>query len=516
MESFRRNVLRVVAPLAVLSFAICIWQTQASPQAAYYLLPSRAWELAVGGILALTLPKQANRAPVLGGLISAAGVIAVVGSALWLNGESAFPGYNALYPTLGTGAVILGGALSTRSPIARFLSCKPMTFVGLLSYSWYLWHWPLLSLARNYALHEDDMLRDVLLGGVLAFVLAALTYYFLEDPVRKKRPGPFAAVPSTLWTGAAISVVMAGGAFALALNAKYIGSRDQHYTAAVAARYDVPPMRKTCNHERDGDFKTLNDRKRCTIGDPNHITAVLWGDSHADHLSSLMQAFVRERPNDGGILQRSFSSCRPIAAFAPRITLPSETCLAFNKAVLDEAAQLRAQGLKGIVLSSMWVRVFDDTWEEKGFKSAEEKYAYAEHAIDAVVTQIESLGLRVLIAGPVTHLSRSAPQCLARFTVEECSESRQDQDAERQPALEALRRIASAHPRTVQLWDPIDQLCDSERCPVRMGSVVMFTDAVHLSASGARQLLESADPHLDWLVGDQLTSQDSAPHVARQ
>jgi len=523
VERFRLNVLRVIVPLAVLSFVINIWSTDSHPQAAYYLLPSRAWELAIGGIIALALPKEPNRSPMWGGLLSAAGLIAVVGSAFWLTSESAFPGYNALWPTLGTAAMLAGGALSVHSPTARLLSTKPMVGIGLLSYSWYLWHWPLLSLTRNAMLREESLTRDILIGGVLAFVLAALTYRFVEDPVRKKRPGPFLAVPSTLWTGAAISVVMAGCAFALALSSKYIGGRNARYTEASFARYDAPPLRNICNHEREDSFERLPDRKRCTIGDPNHITAVLWGDSHADHYSSLIQAYMRERPANEGILQRSFSSCTPIAAEAERAAEPSKPCLDFNKAVLNELTELRAKGLQGVVLSSFWLAYYSsDYYASKGnFHSEAERVAYAERATNEVVTKLESMGLRVLIVGPIAMLSRAVPQCLARYSVEECSESREDVDLDRKPALDALRRIAAAHPLTVQLWDPVESLCDSEWCPVRLGSVVMFTDSVHLTASGARQLLGGANPHLNWLMtghtgNEHFTTRDAIPHVAQQ
>jgi hypothetical protein len=383
-----------------------------------------------------------------------------------------------------------------------------------------LWHWPLLSLTRNVVLREENVLRDALIGGVLAFALAALTYHFIEDPVRKKRPGPFVAVPSTLWTGLAISVVMAGASFALALSAKYIGSQNARYAEATFARYYAPPLRGACNHTRSNHFTKLPDRARCTIGDPNHITAMLWGDSHADHYSSMIQSFIEQRKDDEGILQRSFSACSPMAEQALRATRPSEACLAFNKAVLEELAQLKAQGLKGVVLSSFWNSVFgvDGDYIRKGdFSSAEEKHRYAERAAKELITKLESMGLKVLIVGPITLLSHPVPQCLARYSLEDCSETREDIDAERKPALDALRRIAAAHPRSVRLWDPVDGLCDSEWCPVRMGSVVMFTDAVHLTASGARQLLSSADPHLNWLVSDdQHTTAGAAAHVAKQ
>jgi len=322
---------------------------------------------------------------------------------------------------------------------------------------------------------------------------------WVENPVRYKRPGPFSAAGSTLRAGVAISLIMLICAAALGAGAKFFTGKQPKYASLARASLDTPPLRDRCHHD-DAPFNGLPDRKRCTMGDPAHITAVLWGDSHADHLAPLMGAFV-EKHGSGGILQRSFSSCRSLEADARKVTEQTDACLQFNMAVEEEISELRKQGMKGVVLSSMWITVFPADLAQPGVSSARRR-ADAIAAVDHVVSKLESEGLRIVIVAPTYIMPRSVPQCLARHSDEQCSAVRKSIEARRHPALAALEEIAAAHPGTVRLWDPVESLCDAQLCPARRGKTVMFTDDLHLSASAARELLSSADPTLSWLVQD--------------
>jgi peptidoglycan/LPS O-acetylase OafA/YrhL len=503
---FRRTLFITVCAIVLGSFVINVWQTAGHPRAAYYLMPSRAWELGLGGLLALLLPGRRDSAPLAGHVLGLAGLVAIVASALVFNEHTPFPGFAALAPVLGAVAVIAGGALNSRALSSRLLSVGPMVFVGLLSYSWYLWHWPLLAIARASSLDRADLARDAGLG-LLALLAAALTYYLVENPVRRKRPGPFAATPSTLWAGVFISIGIAASAMALAYNARRSSGAESLYASFVAARADTPPLRAKCHH--DTPYSGLADRKQCTMGNTEHVSAVLWGDSHADHLSALMQAYVQEHPSTG-ILQRSFSSCRPLSAEARQLTEITDPCLRFTGDVEREIDSLRSEGLKGVVLSAMWNTVFD--YEVAGTTSfayatlrprtrSGDKFLIATNLIDATVSKLTARGLRVLIVAPTFIMPQSVPQCLARHSADECAGPRGPIDEERRSALAALHKIAAAHPGQVRIWDPVSFLCDDHACAARRGKIVMFSDDLHFTASGARELLASARASLDWVSG---------------
>ena len=259
---FKRYLLKAVAALFVISIAIGVWQTAASPRAAFYLMPARAWEFAVGGIVALILPREKRGAPIGAGWLSAVGLLAIIGSALYLDDKAPFPGFNALMPTLGACAVIAGGALNQKSLAVRFLTTRPMVLIGCGRTPGTCGTGRSSQSAERTHCRDPDLPRDLLIGGV-SLIAAAITYYFIENPIRYKRPGPFSAPASTLWTGAVISIVMAASAVMLGLSARYVG-REPRYAAAEAARYDTPPLRHACHH--DDPFRGLADRSRCIMG----------------------------------------------------------------------------------------------------------------------------------------------------------------------------------------------------------------------------------------------------------
>jgi peptidoglycan/LPS O-acetylase OafA/YrhL len=184
-----RLVLAVLAVICATSFAAGWWWSNGEGKAvrhAFYLIFSRAWELAIGAFLALALPYAAIRSRFLGEGLCALGLTAVIVAVVTFDSTIPYPGVAALVPTLGTAAVIAGGTLAPGCWSARLLGSPPAVAIGLVSYSWYLWHWPLLALARGDALGERDLGRDIAIG-VLTLGLAWLTYRFIEKPIRSRQ-----------------------------------------------------------------------------------------------------------------------------------------------------------------------------------------------------------------------------------------------------------------------------------------------------------------------------------------
>ena len=358
---------------------------------------------------------------------------------------------------------------------------------------------------RASALQAHDLPRDALIG-LGAFVAATITYYVVENPIRFKRIGPFAATRSTLWAGAVISVVTAVAAIGLGRQRQ---TRRQQAGTLRGCRSRIsgtirPSARTATTKSLSTDWA---DRSRCTLGDAAAIEAILWGDSHADHLSGLMQAFVAD-VHARGVMQRSFSSCRPFGSEAVDILRQGDACMEFNELVKAEIADLRAKGMKGVVLSSMWSAVVGNdplqrssTSTEQGPLTTAEKVELMTQALDRVVAGLEAQGLRTLIVAPMHIMPRLVPQCLARHSAEDCAGRREPIELLREPALQALRKVAAAHPDTVRIWYLIEQVCDSQLCFAQRGNTIMYTDDLHLTATAARQLLPAAEADLRWLVG---------------
>ena len=164
------------------SLALSIVLSHSQPTSSYYLLHTRAWELAAGALTYLVSAKLTALNARLRGLLLGVGLSAIVLSALLITKSMEFPGWVALFPVLGTVAIILAGSGGTMPPGAnRILGNRPMLFLGNISYSLYLWHWPLLVIPQLLA-GGPLRLREKAVLALAAVVLATLTYYFVEKP----------------------------------------------------------------------------------------------------------------------------------------------------------------------------------------------------------------------------------------------------------------------------------------------------------------------------------------------
>jgi len=185
----------VVAALTAGSLGLSLWNTWLQPDAAFYLLPSRAWEPLLGALLAAIRvpaagspirPFRSSRATEAAGW---AGLAAILAASFFVSGKLPFPGLVALVPTLGAAGVIVAVA-EGNGALARFLSAPPLTLVGRMSYSIYLWHWPGIVLGRYVAEFEGFPRRTgELAGAALGVLAAALVYYGVEQPMRRRGPG---------------------------------------------------------------------------------------------------------------------------------------------------------------------------------------------------------------------------------------------------------------------------------------------------------------------------------------
>jgi len=184
--SAERRLILVVAGVAVASFALGVVLTDVAEPWAFFSLPARAWELALGALIALGVARLSRLPRAIGGPTVAAGLAMVVVAGLALNETIPFPGLAALLPTGGAALVIAGSVVDRGSLPARLLAVPPMRFLGRISYSLYLWHWPLFVLPAVALDRELPVLARLGLAGI-AVLLAAATQRWVEDPLRHGR-----------------------------------------------------------------------------------------------------------------------------------------------------------------------------------------------------------------------------------------------------------------------------------------------------------------------------------------
>jgi peptidoglycan/LPS O-acetylase OafA/YrhL len=194
--SRRPRLCSMMSFLAIASFAVGVYLTRTHKIAAFYLLPTRAWELLAGAALgAYRVPATVERSLRTFNAARATkhagwgGLALIVAGFLLINENSSFPGFVALVPTIGTLAVLISIADAGPGP-AWFLSRPPMVLIGKLSYSIYLWHWPFIVLGRSYAsLTGRSPQTGALIGALAGVVVAAAAYQFIEQPLRRRGPG---------------------------------------------------------------------------------------------------------------------------------------------------------------------------------------------------------------------------------------------------------------------------------------------------------------------------------------
>lgn len=169
------------------SFFLSVWASSIDPAGNFFLIPTRAWELAVGSLLALGVFGSPNQVQLLRGLAGVTGLGAICSAVFFYDIHTDFPGLAAALPVFGTAAIIWAGSASAATPsfVTRLLSLKPFVFVGLISYSLYLWHWPLLVFARHWFTQTQLSALATALIFALSFVLAILSWRFIERPFRR-------------------------------------------------------------------------------------------------------------------------------------------------------------------------------------------------------------------------------------------------------------------------------------------------------------------------------------------
>lgn len=284
----RRLVLPVVLVMVLGSFALALWATPRMPSASFYLLPTRIWELGIGSLLALgaaprTLPRALREGL---GLLGLALVILPV---FLYDRQTSFPGLTALPPVLGAALLIQSGGCGT-TMAARLLSLRPMVFVGLISYSLYLWHWPIMAFLRN-RLMTVELEPQWQAGAVLASLLAGwLSWRFVERPFRRPaQKGGLGQRGIFAGTAAGMGVL---GLLAGALIATQGAARQRFAPAEIAllGSTGIDARVEACRGRR-------NPESFCVFGDPaapDDQRWILWGDSHAEALMPALDLIARQ------------------------------------------------------------------------------------------------------------------------------------------------------------------------------------------------------------------------------
>jgi peptidoglycan/LPS O-acetylase OafA/YrhL len=382
-------ILVTLATITAISFALAVYASYQKPSAAFFLLPFRAWELGVGSLLAMASPIHSPRWR---SAASWAGLLMIGATFFFYPKDIRFPGVTALPPVLGTALLIWGGTgnPSPRPVPNRLLSRKPLVSVGLISYSLYLWHWPVFAFQKYLGFSMANQLTQALLA-LATFLPAWLSYRFVETPFRRKTIFPttrralaFGGITAaTLVTAAAARLLSRGAEFRLSPETALIARG----SAPIKYRIELKPQ----------DIP----ERLVPFGAPDgKATLFVWGDSHA---MALLPA-INEAASELGI--KGFAAAHSSTAPVLDYYIPSrwglnELAPAFNRKVLEHIASVAKTSTVSVLLVARW----------KGHVT-EASIGEFEQALQKTIRVLNSSQIKVLLVKEVPSFPFSPPKAL--------------------------------------------------------------------------------------------------------
>jgi peptidoglycan/LPS O-acetylase OafA/YrhL len=418
-----------LAILAAFSFASSLYLALGAPEAAFYLLPSRAWELALGGLAALgAFPSEVS--PRLREALAALGLVAIAAGVAVIRSGGLMPAPWMLAPCLGTALLLVYGQGARTE---RLLAAAPMRALGAVSYSLYLWHWPIIVFERL----RTEAPLTLVSGAAAVFaaaVLASLSYVLIEQPfLRRFRAGPPIRVIGSGAAGLAALLAIAG-----LVHARADLWRDlPPDVRRVAAYVDYPSwpdheaqfVEGTCFVSLGETF----DRKNCLALDAGKRNMLVFGDSHA---AQYWRAIALRFPG-WNVMQATGAACRPMRGVSTE-----SHCNDFVPYVLDEF--LAHEKIDAIVLAGRWLK------GETG-------------KLEATIRELEGRGIAVTVIGPVVEYEGEFPRLLAAAMLRGDPHSVDRlRVADRKSLDEELERMVAT--TDARYFSEIEIECPNERC----------------------------------------------------
>ncbi|MEM6409326.1 MAG: acyltransferase family protein [Pseudomonadota bacterium] len=468
----RRWLLVAVCVSLMASFALGFVFTPSKPEAAFYLLPMRGWELLMGAALALAVHGRVPR----GAWLFAMGPLGafLIGASVVLYGPlTQVPGWFALLPTLGAVALIMGGYAAT-GLITKFLSLVPVVWIGRISYPLYLVHWPIRIFVQEHTL--DFTLGWRVVGFALSFVVASGIYYLIEIPIRRGRF--LTGVGSYSILVVALSAVMVFVSWEIKQSDGIPTRFTPEVVELLAYRNDTPDQFRSC--ESSGSQTSLDDL--CRIGAQEGTRDVLvLGDSHALALSGALDIWLSEESRGGALLFRH--GCMPV------LESGRDRCRRATRAALTLAAE--DPEVTEVILVSIWRqalpsggRPFGGRWIAEG----NVQRVFTEQLL-ATVESLQNAGKSVTIVEPLFAARQDVPVTLASnlaFGREwPLNTSLTDHLAEFAPVFSAFDQAQG-----VTRLSLIEPFCEADICRAVVDGRPLFTDNNHLAFSQSKRIAE--------------------------
>lgn len=451
---FPTRLRTAIVTIAVVSLAISSIGAFKAPISTFYLAHTRAWELLLGTILSMRLLPELSNRPVRE-MLALLGIALIAIPARIYSPTTPFPGLTALPPCLGAALIISAGSAGD-SIVKRILSSKPFVFVGLISYSLYLWHWPIAVFQSTAGILYGATLGRLpkVAGLAVSFVLAYLSWRFIETPFRNGRlrlQGP--ALFRWSLAGATVITLFA----AVVLSTRGFESRLTPEAARVASylHYKSPYREGVCFITSEESYEDFN-KNTCLREDPTRSNYLLIGDSHGAQLWYGLSTVL-----DGvNVMQATASGCKPVVH-----TSGDGRCTQLIQYMYSQF--IPTHHVDKLLLAARW--------QEVDLPQVTETIAWA-----------KSRGIKVVLFGPIVQYDMALPRLLVHSIVENDPSFPYHHRLSYYTRLDREMKAYASSKWNVEYVSYFDTLCQRDSCvEYAQNGVPLQSDTSHLTKEGS-------------------------------
>lgn len=479
-------------------------------QEAFYMMPARIWELGIGGILAINnkqLADLAKKTPsYLTEIFLSIGIAGILFCTFYFNEGTRFPGVTALIPVLGTAILIVFGEVS--KGWKKVLSSKIFVRLGILSYGWYLWHWPLLAFLRIYYMGELPPIHYRIIAVILSLIFADLSLRYIEGPVRSGDYFKKMKAKKVIIVSLMVSFFVAGLSYVITNSEKYLESSFPKELLTLVEETSGFPA--TCNEI------SKENKEKCFVGNNKEKVDDLvyfWGDSHAYAYAPFLIE-TSKKLNFHAYL-RSHSALVPFLGQENLIITNQKVpypIRSYNDIVRDEIANsIKDSSIKrvSVVLVARWpsyigekaISVRDGRVYLDKSKTSDGTVKEFKVGLEKTLNELKRIGIyKVIILNSIPEFKYEIKRCI---DINRCITSKKTFDSYRQSSLQAIEEISTKF-SNVRIIDPAPSFCDAEVCPQLItvdGRIIpVVYDDDHISVSAGKYLAQQLEEKIKWIV----------------
>jgi peptidoglycan/LPS O-acetylase OafA/YrhL len=461
--------------VTLVSFVASLIWIQKNQPAAFFHTEARIWQIGVGGLLAMSTGALRRIPAAVLALAGWAGFTGLIASMVFYSVDLTYPGLWALLPVASTAALIAGGNAHRLAPVV-LLQAPPLQWLGRLSYSIYLWHWPIIVMTP---LIMPDIANAKAVALALVLPVSALAYYLVENPLRRARWTP-PRPKATIATGLAGSSMIAALALMLTVLLPSVGGTAQKQFQSLMKNTKLSSA-KLKRHCRSGgaDGKI----KPCIFGDKGSSKVVaLFGDSHAGHLFDGLDEAAKAK---GWALQVFVKhACPPIDVeiFNASKRVLATDCTKWRNMVLEHFIAAKPQ----LVIISSWTGLSRKMYVGASGAPLEQSESLKrwKNGFERVLARLTQAGVNVAVIRNTPKNRRgNILDCIAQSGPDNCGTARQEAVMSSPPDVEVARRL-----KDVEVYDLTDHFCGRNVCQAVINGVIVYRDATHVTSTFAKTL----------------------------